>query len=158
MPKPRPRVFLDSNVVFSGFYSAEGAPEIILEHFIGGNLGVVVSQQVLEEVTRTAKENPPDALPALRRLLVNMPPGVAADPKLPDIEKWTKHLQTGDAAVMAAAISAQPDYFVTGDKHSLDNREIVENAGLKTVTPAQFLETWTKGDDGDERGRRRATE
>ncbi len=152
MSKPKPRVFLDSNVVFSGLYSPDGAPGVILEHFIKGNLRVVVSQQVLEEVIRTIKEKLPDALPALRRLLVNTPPEVVADPNLPDIERWTKKLHLGDAAILAAAVAAQPDYFITGDRHFLDNQEIAENAGLKIVTPAQFLETWTKGDDGDERG------
>lgn len=154
MPKPKPRVFLDSNVVFSGLYSPDGAPGVILDHFVKGNISVVVSQQVLEEVIRTIKEKLPDALPALRKLLLNTPPEVVADPKREDIEKWTKHLQMGDAAVLAAAISARPDYFVTGDKHFLDNREVAESAGLNIVTPAQFQETLTKGDDGDERGRR----
>ena len=55
MSKPRPRVFLDSNVVFSGVHSPEGAPGIILEHFVKGSISVVVSQQVLEEVVRTIK-------------------------------------------------------------------------------------------------------
>ena len=152
MSKPKPRVFLDSNVLFSGLYSPEGAPGIILEHFIKGSISIVVSQQVLEEVIRTIKEKLPEALPALKRLLVSTPPEVIADPNLPDIGRWTKKLDIGDAAILAAAVAAQPDYFVTGDRHFLDNQEIAENAGLKIVTPAQFLETWTKGDDGDERG------
>ncbi len=154
MPKPKSRVFLDSNVVFSGLYSPDGAPGVILEHFVKGNISMVVSQQVLEEVIRTIKEKLPDALPALRNFLLNMPPEVVADPKRGDIERWTKHLQIGDAAILAAAISARPDYFITGDKHFLDNREIAESAGLNIATPAQFLETLTKGDDSDERGRR----
>lgn len=140
--RPKLRVFLDSNVVFSGLYSPEGAPGIILEYFIKGNIGVVVSQQVLEEVIRTVKEKLPDALPALRRLLVNTPPEVVADPNLPDIERWTKKLHLGDAAILAAAVSAQRDYFITGDRHFLDNREIAEDAGLRIVTPAQFMEVW----------------
>jgi len=143
--KPKPRVFLDSNVVFSGLYSSEGAPGVILEHFVKGNLSVVVSQQVLEEVIRTIKEKLPDALPALRRLLLNTPPEVVVDPKRPDIERWAKYLHLGDAAILAVAVAAQPDYFITGDRHFLDNQEIAENAGLKIVTPAQFLEVWTKG-------------
>jgi hypothetical protein len=150
--KPKPRVFLDSNVIFSGLYSPDGAPGVILEHFVKGNVAIVVSQQVLEEVIRTIKEKLPDVLTALRRLLVNTPPEVVADPKLRDIELWTKKLYLGDAAILAAAVAAQPDYFITGDRHFLDNQEIAENAGLKIVTPAQFLEVWTKGDDGDERG------
>jgi predicted nucleic acid-binding protein len=61
VPEPKPRVFLDSNVIFSGLYSPKGAPGIIPEHFIKGDISVVVSQQVLEEIIRTVKEKLPDA-------------------------------------------------------------------------------------------------
>ncbi len=139
MPKSKPRVFLDSNVFFSGLYSPEGAPGIILEYFVKGNISVVVSQQVLEEVIRTVKEKLPDALPALRRLLVNTPPEVVADPQLPDIKRWIKKLHPGDAAILAAAIAAQPDYFITGDRHFIENPDIVKETGLTIIMPAQFL-------------------
>ncbi len=137
--KSKPLVFLDSNVIFSGLYSSEGAPGIILELFVRGSISVVVSQQVLQEVIRTVKEKLPYALPALKRLLINTPLEVVADPKLPDIKRWTKHLHPGDAAILAAAITARPDYFVTGDRHFIDNSDIVKETGLTVVTPARFL-------------------
>ena len=146
MPKSKPRVFLDSNVIFSGLYSPEGAPGIILEHFVKGSISVVVSQQVLEEVIRTVKEKLPDSLPALSRLLVNSPPEVAGDPKLPDTKLWTKKLHPGDAAILAAAINAQPDYFITGDRHFVENLDIVKETGLAIVTPAEFLIIMNRGE------------
>ena len=103
MSKSKPRVFLDSNVVLSGLYSSRGAPGLILEHFVKDRISVVVSRQVLEEVIRTIKEKLPDALPAMRRLLVNTPPEVVSDPKLTDIKRWTKKLHLEDAAILAAA-------------------------------------------------------
>jgi predicted nucleic acid-binding protein len=139
VPKSKPRVFLDSNVIFSGLHSPEGAPGIILELFVKGSISVVVSQQVLEEVIRTVKEKLSGSLPALRRLLVNTPPEVAADPGLPNIKRWTKKLSLGDAAIMAATIGAQPDYFVTGDRHFVENPAIVKETGLTIVRPAEFL-------------------
>ena len=146
MPKSKPRVFLDSNVVFSGLYSSQGAPGTILEHFIRGNISVVVSQQVLEEVIRTTREKLPEALPALRRLLVNVPPEVAADPKPEAIERWTGRLSIGDAVILAAAIATKPDYFVTGDNHFIENPGIAEETGLHIVTPAQFLKFLERGE------------
>jgi len=80
VPEPKPHVFLDSNVIFSGLYSAKGAPGIILERFIEGKLRVVISQQVLDEVIRTIKAKLPEALPALSKLLVNAPPEIRKDP------------------------------------------------------------------------------
>lgn len=138
-PSPRLRVFLDSNVIFSGLYSPEGPPGIILQHFVEGSLTVVVSQQVLEEVIRTVQAKLPQALPALRRLLVNSPPEVIADPPLPEVQPWTKRMSAGDAAILTAAIKAQPDYLVTGDNHFV-NPVIAEEAGLRIARPADFLQ------------------
>ncbi|MDP2718479.1 MAG: putative toxin-antitoxin system toxin component, PIN family [Dehalococcoidia bacterium] len=147
MSKHKLRVFLDTNVIFSGLYSPEGAPGIILGHFVKASISVIVSQQVLEEVVRTVKEKLPEALPALRKLLVNTPPEVVTDPKLQYIERWAMKLNPGDAAILSAALSAQPDYFITGNRHFIDNQDIAEEAELRIVTPAQFLEARRKEGD-----------
>ena len=153
MSKPRPRVFLDSNVVFSGLYSPEGATGIILEHFIKGSIRVVVSQQVLEEVVRTVRAKLPSALPGLRKLLVSIPPEVVADPELKVTERWMKKLPLGDAAILAAAIGAQPDYFITGDKHFTEDPGIAEESGLHIVTPAHFLRLLERDGEVNHEGR-----
>ncbi|MDD5082190.1 MAG: putative toxin-antitoxin system toxin component, PIN family [Dehalococcoidales bacterium] len=139
--KPKPRVFLDSNVIFSGLYSSQGAPGTIVERFIKSDIHVVVSPQVLEEVIRTIKEKIPSILPALRRLLVSAPPEVVTSPELTEIERWRGRLSVADAAILAAAVAAQPDYFITGDNHFLENPDIGEEAGLRIMTPAQFLKS-----------------
>lgn len=146
VPEPKPRVFLDSNVIFSSLHSPQGAPGIILEHFIRGDISVVVSQQVLEEVVRIVKEKLPDALPALRRLLVSAPPEVTPDPTLKEIEPWAKKLPLADAAILAAAMTAQPNYFVTGDSHFLKNPDLAQEKGLVIITPAQFLKITERGE------------
>ncbi len=145
MSKVRPRVFLDSNVVFSGLYSPHGAPGVILERFIKGDINVVVSQQVLEEVIRPVKENLPEALSALRRLLVSVPPEVTADPPSEEIRRWARRIHAADAAILAAAMAAQPDYFISGDSHFIENPGIAEETGLHIVTPAQFLKLLEQG-------------
>ena len=106
---------------------------------------MVVSQQVLEEVIRTIKEKLPEVLPALRRLLVSTPPEVRADPKLDEIERWTGKVHMADAAILAAAVAAQPDYFVTGDNHFIENTDIAKETELHIVTPAQFLKFLERG-------------
>ena len=152
MPEPKPRVFLDSNVIFSGLYSSRGAPAVILERFVDGSLMIVVSQQVLDEVIRTIKEKLPEAISALRKLLVNTPPEIWKDPAPEEVKRCSGLLDVGDAAILAAAIAAQPDYFVTGDRHFTENPEIAEKAGVYIVTPAQFIEAWGKEGGHDERG------
>jgi putative PIN family toxin of toxin-antitoxin system len=142
VPETKVRVFLDSNVVFSGLYSARGAPGVILEYFIQGRIRVIISQQGLQEIVRTIKEKLPAALPALKYLLLNAPPEVVADPKPEALELWRKKLSIGDAAILAAAIASQPDYFITGDNHFLGNPELAKESGLRIVTPGQFLKLW----------------
>jgi putative PIN family toxin of toxin-antitoxin system len=134
-----PRVFLDANVIFSGLYSSQGAPGIILRYFIEGRIRVVISQQVLEEVVRTIKEKLPEVLPALKKYLVNTGLEVEEDPQLAAVRNWADVIHMADAAVLAAAIAAQPDFFVTGDRHFLGNLVIREKSGLKIMSPSQFL-------------------
>ena len=138
-PGSKPQAFLDSNVIFSGLYSPKGAPGQILELFVKGDISIVMSPQVLDEVIGVVREKIPAALPALRRLLLNSPPEITADPHPEDISRWQQKLSMGDAAILVAAIAAQPDYFITGDKHFLANSDIGAEAGLQIITPAQFL-------------------
>ncbi len=111
-PKPEPRVFLDSNVIFSALYSPSGAPSVILGHFVKGSVRVVVSQQVLEEVIRVIKEKLPEALPALRKLLTDSRPEIVANPHPEEPGQWSGRLSAGDAAILLAAIAA-PAYAQT---------------------------------------------
>ena len=138
----RPRIFLDSNVIFSGLYSSNGAPGSILNGYIEGKLRVVISQQVLEEVVRTVERKHIVALPLLKRILVNVPPEIVEDPKPEEIALWDRIMDSEDASILAAAIAAQPDYLVTGDRRFFENAEIINRTGLRIVTPAQFLKIW----------------
>ena len=140
MTKPKLRVFLDSNVIFSGLYSSQKAPGKILEYFIQGRICVVISRQVLEEIVRVMKEKLPGALPFLNQLLMSSPPEIIADPLPAEVECWSRLLKMGDAAILAAVISARPDYFVTGDNHFLNNRGMAEETGLHIITPAELWE------------------
>lgn len=139
--KPEPlRFFIDSNVLFSGFCSPEGPPGKILEYIARGDIEAIVSRQVLEEVVRTINRKLPEALPALKDFLLNVPLEVISDPDPKDISRWTEALPEGDAAIIAAAIAAMPDRFVTGDRHFLDNRRVGKESGLVIRSPREALE------------------
>lgn len=138
--KPKLRLFLDSNVIFSGLYSSDGPAGIILDRFIDGRLAVVISQQVLEEIVRTIKKKLPVVLPELSDLLESVYLEIIKDPTAEEIIKWTQLIHPEDAAILAAAINARIDYLVTGDKHFLGNPDINERSGLLIVSPRQFLD------------------
>jgi len=140
MTKPDiPRVFLDSNVFYSGLLSPEGPAGVIIRDFIKGKISVIISQRVLEEVIRTIGEELPDGLDNLKMLLTNVPPRVVADPLLQDARALTAKVSLSDAVILAAAFNAQPDYLVTDDYYYLRKAGIEEETGLHIVTPEQFM-------------------
>ena len=139
MPDSEPRVFLDTNVIFSALYSSRGAPGRVLEYCIEGRCSIVISCQVLDELIRTIKVKFPRALPALKKLLESVPLEITADPAPEEIHRWIKQIQPADAAILAAVIAAKVDFFVTGDNHFLNNSALINEAGLNIVTPAQLV-------------------
>lgn len=136
----RLRVFVDANVLFSGIYSETGAPARLMDGLSLAVLTVVVSQEVLDEVARNFAAKAPRLLAHLDFLLTNSVLEIAQDPSPAGVVRWRPYLRLGDATILAAAVSAQPDYFVTGDRHFLDNPVSALESGLRIVTPAQFME------------------
>ena len=139
MPDAELRVFLDTNVIFSALYSTRGAPGRVLEYCIEGRCHIVISCQVLDELIRTIKMKFPRVLPALKKLLESIPLEITADPTPEEIHRWIKQIQPADAAILAAAMTAKVDYFVTGDNHFLSNSSLINKAGLNIITPAQLV-------------------
>ncbi|MBI2917819.1 MAG: putative toxin-antitoxin system toxin component, PIN family [Chloroflexi bacterium] len=138
--KPRPRVFLDSNVIFSGLNSPAGPPGKILQLFTDSELTVVVSQYVVDEVVRNVNEKLPWAIPELRAILDSTESEMIESMLPAEVAHWRPYLRLGDATILAAAMAARPDYFVTGDRHFLDNPTLARESGLRIVSPAQFVE------------------
>lgn len=120
-------------------YSTRGAPGAIIEHVIEGRIRLVISQLVLEELVVTIKKKKPEALPALRIFLISALPEVLEDPPFGAVKLWVGAIHLEDAAVLAAAIMAKPDYFISGDKHVLENAVLKKKSGLNIVAPAEFL-------------------
>jgi predicted nucleic acid-binding protein len=138
------RICLDSNVIISGIYSSGGTSAKILSLYASAKLQAIVCQLIVEEVIRTIREKKPDALPALQMFLTNAPPEIIKNPALKEVQRWTGLLHFEDAVIFAAAISAGPDYFVTGDQHFHTQPSLAEKSGLRIVTPAQLLRIITK--------------
>jgi len=133
------RIFLDSNVLISGIYSPVGAPYKILRLHLAERLRIVVCQLVINEVIRNLKAKKPEGLPVLYRLLSNSPPEIAANPRPEDINFWKEYLDTEDAIILAAAIHARVDCFVTGDEHFHSAALKSLKSGLKILAPAEFV-------------------
>jgi len=134
----RPRVFLDTNVLVSALYSADGPPAAILRLHVDERITIVVSQLVVEELIRAIRRKLPDALPPLRELLLNMPPGVVRDPSGDEIQRFAPGVNLSDAPLLAAAVNAGVDYLVSGDLAFLREARRLETS-VALVTPREFL-------------------
>ena len=133
------RLFLDSNVIISGLFSLQGPPGKILSLHSNSRISIVVCQIVLEEVVNTIREKKPEVLSELQSLLTSAPPEIIQDPPVEEIRRWTKYLHFEDAVILSAAISAEPDYFVTGDNHFYTGESLSEKSGLHIITPAEIV-------------------
>ena len=133
------RIFLDSNVLISGIYSPIGAPYKILRLHSLARLRIVVCQLVINEVIRNLKAKKPEGLPVLYRLLSNSPPEITSNPREDDINIWKDYLDNGDAIILAAAISARVDCFISSDRHFHFTRLKSQKSNLKILTPAEFV-------------------
>ncbi len=135
-----PRVFFDTNVIFSGLHVQGGPPARLLQAYVEGHLVMIVSSQVLEELVRTIQIKLPHALPRLYLLLASNPPEILANPDEHDVARWTQVIHPADAPILAAAVAAQVDYLVTGNtRHFVDDPAVAGQSGLRIVTPAQLV-------------------
>jgi putative PIN family toxin of toxin-antitoxin system len=133
------RLFLDSNVLISGFFSPNGPPGKILSFHASKRLSIVVCQLIIEEVVSTIREKKPDALRTLQSFLTSAPPEIIKNPPIKEVNHWTAFLHFEDAVILAAAISTEPDYFVTGDNHFYSDAHTSGKSGLRILTPAQMI-------------------
>ena len=133
------KVFLDSNVFISGLYSEKGGPGIILDHFIAGKIVIIISQRVLNEVIEVLQEKLQKMLPFLQEFLLSYPPEIIKDAKPENIKKWSGLVNEDDAMILESAMSCEPDYFITGDKHFFNNPLIEKRSGLKILRPENFV-------------------
>ncbi len=139
-PAP-PEVFLDSSAVFAAILSATGGARQILRLGEIGQARLRVSGAVLSEVERALREKLPDHLPTLAlwldaaRVTVAAAPGKAA---LTRLRSWLGYAP--DALVLAAAVGAGVDFFVTLDrKHFLDNAPLRAALPFPIGTPGDYL-------------------
>lgn len=119
------KVFLDTSVVFAAVFSPTGGARKLFQLGEAGILKLCIGPNVLRECDEVVRRKTPASLPILAQLLelgrVETTP--APDGKLVESARSIVGYEP-DAHVLAEAISAQPDWFVTHDKqHFLKERK-----------------------------------
>ena len=137
MEASKPRLFLDTNVLFSGLYGP-GPPATLLERHVEGRLIVVISRQVLEELAGVIRRKQPAVLPRLELFLTSALPEISIDPTLEEVRQAARCINSIDTPILAAALKCRVDRLVSGNTRHF-TPEVARCAGIVIVTPAACL-------------------
>ncbi|NPA91738.1 MAG: PIN domain-containing protein [Chloroflexi bacterium] len=138
------RVFLDTSALFAGIWSEKGGARAILKLGEIAAICLLVSPQVIAEIDAVLRRKAPHLLGLLAVLLDAANVEIVSQPS-EEAQKRATDLVThpGDAFVLAAALDARPDYFVTLDRvHFLDNDRLSQAVPFPVGTPGDFLAWW----------------
>ena len=135
------KVVLDTNVVVSGLLQPKGNPAQVLALALAGAVQVCYDQRVLAEYAEVLARPRFKFDPAIvREVLTKLEAdGLAADATqvseldLPDPD---------DEPFLGVALAGQVDYLVTGN---LSDYPSERRRGCAVVSPAEFMDTWRKG-------------
>ncbi|WP_263820602.1 putative toxin-antitoxin system toxin component, PIN family [Salinibacter sp.] len=133
------RVFLDTNVLVSGFstrgLSADVVRFLLAEHeLLTGEVVLDETRRVLTEKFGVPEEKVGEIESLLRRRHVEPVP----DPESPASEPPVEVRDPDDEIVLASAIAAGAEVLITGDKDLLDVAGQVES--IRIMTPRTFWE------------------
>ena len=146
MTPKNPREFLDTSVVFAAVLSPAGGARKLFLLAEAGVLRLVVGPTVLVECDEIVRRKTPHSMPILAQLLAASQIETSAAPTRNQIRTAQSLVRyTPDARVLAEAIHAKPDWFVSHDKeHFLKSRSKF-NLPFEIGTPGDLLQ-WFKED------------
>jgi len=141
MTPKNPRIFLDTSVVFAAVLSPTGGARKLFVLGEAGLLHLVVGPTVLRECEEVVQRKAPASLPTMAQLLANASLETSLAPTKKQIIAAEVHVQYGpDARVLAEAMLANPDWFVTHDKeHFLKPRNRIR-LPFEIGTPRDVLQ------------------
>ena len=135
------RIFLDTSVLFSAVLSPTGGARKLFLLAEAGLLQLIVGPTVLREADDVVRRKAPASLPMLAQLLEAGQVETCLAPTPKQIESARSLVAyTPDARVLAEAIRAEPDWFVTHDKeHFLKTKKGI-NLSFEIGTPGDLLQ------------------
>jgi predicted nucleic acid-binding protein len=133
------RAFIDASVLFAASLSPTGASREIIRQAVRGQVTLVASELVYEEVEKNLADKAPEALPAFRQFLATVP-FETVRPTKRQVLQAAQYSALKDAPIVAAAKRARVDYLVSLDRrHLVGVPEVVQRSGLKIVLPGELL-------------------
>lgn len=136
-----PDVYLDSSAIFSALIAESGGARQLLRLGEMRHIVLCVSAAVLTEVENTLRSKAAAQLPSLALWLHGAHIKVVANASSSEVSRHLTLLPyLPDAVVLAAAVRAKVDFFVTLDrKHFLDNAHLRASLAFPLGTPGDCL-------------------
>jgi putative PIN family toxin of toxin-antitoxin system len=131
------RVFIDSNIIISAARNPNGKPfHAFWKAVTYPNIGVVCEQNI-EEINRIFHRKFPHQMPLLEHFLAEaLPLLIVVSIPANEFVDEKRIRDMDDRPLLRAAIAANADIFVTGDKDFLESGV----KAPKIMTPAEFLD------------------
>lgn len=132
------RPFLDTNVLIAGLYNPDRLPATILKRHEEGRLTIVISSQVLDELTRVLRLSKPDLLGTFDTFRRRAPLKLAPEPDAATVRRFRAFINAADAGILAAAVASNADCLVTGNTRHF-TRNVERRAGIPIFTPSAYV-------------------
>ena len=142
MPPKNRKVFLDTSVVFAAVLSHTGGARKLFQLGEAGFLKLFIGPNVLRECDEVVRRKAPASLPTLAQLLEIGRVEITHAPTRNMVEIARSLVEyEPDANVLAEAISAEPDWFVTHDKEHFLKELKVPDLAFLIVTPGDLIQS-----------------
>jgi predicted nucleic acid-binding protein len=137
------RVFLDTSVIFAAVLSPSGGARKLFLLAEAGILKLVVGPAVLRECEDVIRRKAPSAISTLAQLLAIGQTETSSRPTRAQLKTARSYVRYApDAHVLAEAISASPDWFITHDKqHFLKARGKIQ-LPFEIGTPGDLIQNF----------------
>jgi len=134
---PKPRVFIDADVLFAGAASPSehGASLVVLRMAEITLIDAIVSQQVITEAERNLADHLPAALSAFR-MIVSRCLRVVDDPTAADLITHQGQAHPKDVSILAAAVREACPWLVTFNTRHFQPG----HPSLTIVRPGEFIQ------------------
>jgi len=133
---PKPRIFVDSDVLFAGSASPSeyGASLLVLRLAEITLIDALTSEQVIAEVERNLEEKIPRAIPAFRHL-VSRCLDVVRDPDPEELPLFYGLADPKDLPILVASFRESCQYLVTFNTRHYHPGEM----NVSILTPGEFI-------------------
>jgi len=140
------RVFLDTSVLFAAVLSPTGGARKLFHLGEAGVLRLIVGPTVLNEADEVVRRKAMASRPVLAQLLEASRVEISSAPTAIQVESARQFVQyMPDARMLAEAICAGPDWFVTHDKEHFLNEGPSLRLAFSVGTPGDLIRSIKDG-------------